>query len=103
MKAQVSWKIFPYILLVAYVLFVTYGFYNFNYRLNFLINHPVHVLQYARDIKTRLGEMQISLPSLMTRPELTYDDITKILETQEAMQNASFLAIKKYLKASQSF
>ncbi len=98
MKAQVSWKIFPYILLVAYVLFVTYGFYNFNYRLNFLINHPVHVLQYARDIKTRLGEMQISLPSLMTRPELTYDDITKILETQEAMQNASFLAIKKIFK-----
>lgn len=103
MKPSISWKPLPAILLVAYIIFVSYNFYSLDYRLNYLLNHPVNVLQYARDIKTRLGEMQHTLPGLMATPELTYSDIVKVLKTQEDLQDISFSKIREHFVGNPQF
>lgn len=95
MKKSISWQYLPYILLIAYVAYISYSFFNFKNRLSYLLDHPVHILQDAREIKTRLGEMQHILPHLMTTPDLSYEQIVNILEYQEEQQDNSFASIKK--------
>lgn len=90
-----SWKNLPYLLLVAYVALICFNFFSLSHRVAFLFEHPVHVLEYTRDFKTRLDEMQHTLPGLLATPDLDYNDIATVLERQERMQAYALNRVKE--------
>lgn len=105
MKVTTNWKFALYIFLAAYVVFVSYNFYNLSHRLNNLLDHPVRVLQETRGLKTRLGEMRYTLPGLLSTPGLEYEDFLEVLETHDDQQDASlaqlrgaYLGDRKYIE-----
>lgn len=100
---HLSWKALPYILLVCYVIYICCNFYNFKERFDYALERPVHVLQDAREIKTRLGEMRNTLPGLMSTRDISYDEILKILKSQEDMQDASFASMKQLFSGNPEY
>lgn len=94
MKTQTSWMLFPYAFMLFYTVFVCYNFYNMNNRFENILQHPVKVLQEAREINARLYEMRNIMPGLMASPEFTYGQMVEILNNQEEMQDDSFELIK---------
>lgn len=95
MKSRISWMFFAYICMLLYTIFVCYNFYNLNYRFENILQHPVQVLQEARELYTRLYEMRNIMPGLMSSPEFTYREMVEILNNQEEMQDDSFEIIKE--------
>ena len=44
MKSDSGWRFTPYILILSYVVLISYNFFSLTTRVNYLFEHPVHVL-----------------------------------------------------------
>lgn len=103
MKLSDTWKFLPYILLVFYVGFVSYSFHTFNYRFNYVLDHTAQALQNAREVRTRLNEMQHTIPGLMTTADLSYTQILDILKFQEKQQDRSLESLKRVYRGNPAY
>lgn len=92
---NVFWKYFPYALLAAYVLITSVILVQINNRIDYILKYPVRISQEARDMITRLREMQNTMQGLLATPNLSYHDIEYVLKLQEAWQDHSLSVIKE--------
>lgn len=83
-----------FIILVLYIILAAYILYQMNARMGYILERPVRITREAREMMTRLREMQNTLPGLFSTPSITYDGILEVLEEQEKLQNKSFAIIK---------
>lgn len=95
MFKNVFCKYFPYLLLVAYVIITVTMLIRNNDRLDFILKYPVRVSQEARDMVTRLREMQHTMQGLLATPTMGYHDIEYVLKLQEGWQDKSLFAIRE--------
>lgn len=93
-------KIFPYLLLIAYVGFVSVVLFQLYNRMDFMLRHPVRVSQEVREMITRLREMENIIPGLLSTPDLSYEQIIEVIQRQETAQDRSFDLVQKLFRGN---
>lgn len=94
MLKNLFWKYFPYLLLAIYVIITSVILVKINDRIDYILKYPVRVSHEARDMTTRLREMQHTMQGLLATPNLSYHDIEYVLKLQEGWQDKSVNIIK---------
>lgn len=100
MLKNLFWKYFPYVLLAVYVLITSFILIQINDRMDYMLKYPVRVSQEARDMVTRLREMQHTMQGLLSTPNLTYHEIEDVLKLQENSQDNSLAIISELFQGS---
>ena len=62
------------ILLVAYIVFIVISMYHIKHRITLTLDYSVRVTQETREIKTRILEMQNTMPGLLSTADLSAED-----------------------------
>lgn len=92
-----------FVILILYIVMGAYILYQMNFRMGYIIERPVRITREAREMVTRLREMQNTLPSLFSNPAKSYDGILSVLEAQEKLQNKSFDIIKDLFRGDPKY
>lgn len=98
-----SWKYILYTVLLLYIVYNCYSMYEFTRRMDYILTIPVKVAQETREMKTRILEMQNSLPGLLSTPTFSYEDFQKIFSRQDNAQEASFERVKKLFRGDPQY
>ncbi len=94
MFTHAHWKAAIYVCLVAYVLFVGWSMRQIHEMVLYVHAYPEEVGREAREMVAGLQSMRDSLPAFMTTPGMTYEDMARVFQRQEAAQNASIARIE---------